>query len=329
MPHGLKRFKHGGVEYPLKAETTNTLLKDSDPAIHYALDLLATVIDEYIGERLLAQAALEGFNLPSAVETRIHYEPSPFLQSHEMVFPIFALYRSESAWDSHTVTFDKDTSIWSWAYILPPLTPRQIDKLNPILRSVEVVVSTFASHSHSYLWEDGKTLRDMSGIMKMMAGPARFADFEKIDGGQDEWWRAITGKLFVQERADIVFEDLDVFEGVNATLDLDDPGGAVESFLETKSYRPPVISQILPDSGTKGGAAYFEIIGTGFRPGTPAKVLIGGSYASAVYIASPFKITGLTPAHDAHPTFAADVQVFDADGQASNVLTGAYTFTTP
>jgi hypothetical protein len=329
MPHGLRRFKHGGVVYPLTSSTTNTALEDGDPALHYALSLFETVIEEYVGERLLAQAAIEGLNFPSAVAKAIHYEPSPFLQAHEMEFPLLALYRTEEMWSNHTAAFDKSVSVWSWAYVFPPMGPREIDKLDPLLKSVAVVVSTFAMQSFDPSWEDGQTLRDLSGIQKMEAGPVKYMDFEPIDGGQNKWWRAVTGKLIVAERADIVFEDLDVFEGVSTKVDLAEPEGTVASFVEVETHLPPIIAQILPASGTKAGAAYFEILGTGFRPGTPARVLIGGSYASSVYVASPFKVTGLTPEHDAHPTFPADVQVFDVDGSASNVLEGAYTFTTP
>lgn len=329
MPHGLRRFRHGGVSYPLTAETTNTALEDADPALHFALDFFQTVIEEYAGDRILAQAALVGLNFPSAVARAIHYEPSPFLQGHDMAFPLLAIYRTDEAWNNHTTTFDKSVSVWSWNYVLPPMDPGSIERLDPLLKSVATIVSTFAMQSFDPSWEEGATVRDKSGIMKMEAGPVRYMDFEKLDGGQNEWWRAVTGKLIVTERADIVFEDLDVFEGVNVTLDAADPGGNVEAFVEAKSYAPPVITQVLPSSGTKAGSAYVEVIGTGFRPGTPAKLLIGGSYASSVYVASPFKITALTPSHDAHPTYAADVQVIDADDQASNVLAGAYTFTTP
>lgn len=332
MPFGLRKWKHGGVQYPLTSSTANTLLQDADPAIYYALDLFSTVIKEYIGERLLAQSVIEGFNLPSAVERALHFEPSPFLQSHDMLFPIFALYRSEEGWDQHTVSFEKDTSVWTWCYVLPPLNPRQIEQLNPILRSVAVVVNSFAMQSFDPTWESGATLRDKSGIQKMTAGPTRYLDIEMLDGDMNQWWRAVSGKLFVQERSALVADALDEFEGPNVTLDVDPGevgGNVVEAFVEAQSFSAPVLTSIAPASGSKAGSVPFTISGTGFRPGTPVKVLIGGSYASSVTVDSPFAVSGLSPSHDASPTYAADVQVIDADGQASNVLASAYTFTTP
>jgi hypothetical protein len=329
MPLGLKSWRHGGVIYPLNAETTNSLLVDADPALHYALDLFATVIQEYIGERLLAEAALVDLNFPSAVEKRLHFEPSPFLQAHDMVFPLFCLYRSEETWDRHAHAYEKDSSVWSWAYVLPPLTPQQIERLDPILRSVAVVVSSFAMQSFDPNWEAGKTLRDLSGIQQMAAGPVRYMDLEMLDGGQNEWWRGVSGKLLVQERSSIVLEGLDMFEGANVDIDLAAPEGTIDAFVEIDTQLPPVLATVQPSSGTKAGSVYFEVIGTGFRIGTPVKILVGGSYAGSAQVASPFKVTGLTPEHEAHPTYAADVQVIDCDGQASNVLAGAYTFLTP
>lgn len=329
MPLGLRKFKIGGVVYPLTADTTNSLLRDGDPALYYALDMFQTVIAEYVGDRILAQAALNGFNFQRAVGKAIHYEPSPFLQNHDMVFPLFALYRSEESCAEFTASFDKFSAVWCWAYVMPPMTPRQIEQLDPVLHSVASIVSCFAQQSFDPSWQGGKTLRDLSGIQKMDPGPVKYLDIEMLDGGQNQWWRAVSGKILVKERTDIVLDDLDVFEGANIAVDLDAPEGKVVDYLLANTYPPPVLETVQPAQGTKAGSAFFEIIGTGFRPGTPAKVLIGGAYAGSVYVTSPFRITGLTPAHDANPTYAADVVVIDADGMPSNTLAGAYTFTTP
>lgn len=329
MPLGLRKWTHGGVEYPVTDATSESFLKVADPALYYAIELFSAVIEEYAGPALLARAAVEDLRFPSAIARTIHYEPSPFLLSDDLQFPLFCLYRSEEAWDRQSMSADKDDSIWTWAYVLPPLTPRQIEKLNPALRMISVVVSSFAMQSFDPHWEGGKTLRDLAGIAKMTAGPVRYMDFEKLEGGQGEWWRAVTGRIFVQERNGIVLEDLDVFDGANIDVDLDTPEGKIEQFVEVDSHLAPVLDRIEPSSGSKAGGVPFRIVGTGFRVGTPIKVLIGGSYASSVRVASPFEVTGLTPEHAAHPTFAADVQVIDLDGQPSNVLEGAYTFTTP
>jgi hypothetical protein len=327
------KFRHGGVEYPLTASTANELLEDADPAVHFALELFSSAIKTYAGDRLLAQAAREGLNFPSAVEKTIHVEPTPFLLSDQLVFPILCLYRSDDDWGHLTVAHDKCASTWEWAYVLPPLTPRQIEQLQPILRSVSVIVSTFAMQSFDPQYDATRTLRDLSGIMRMRAGPAKYGEFEPVDGDNKRWWRAIVGKLLVEERTDLVVPSaLEPFEGFDLTADLVKPDGEVlEAFLQESSGLAPSISSVSPASGSKAGGTLVTITGKNFRPlGVRPQVIIGGALASSVVVTHPTTLQCLTPPHDATPTFVADVQVVAGDdGQASNVLEGAFTFTTP
>ncbi len=228
----MTRFRHGGVEYPLSSSTTNALLESADPALYHATRLFESVLNTYVGPRLLAQAALEGLNFPSAVEKTLHFEPTPFLLSDQLVFPLLCIYRSEESWSEHNKSFNRDLSTWEWAYVLPPLTPRQIERLNPILRTVAVVINTFAMQSYDPEFEAGATLRDLSGIQKMTAGRVRYSEFEPVDGNS-RWWRAVTGQLLVMERDDIVVEAHPAFEGVDNDIDLTSTDGTqIEAFVE-------------------------------------------------------------------------------------------------
>jgi hypothetical protein len=325
------KFLHGQVEYPLKAATTNSLLLDADPALYWALELLSSAIETYAGPRLLAQAAREGINFPSAVEKTIHFEPTPYLLSDQFVFPLLCIYRMEETWNEHTISHNKDSSVWDWAYVLPPLTPRQIEQLHPILRTVAVVVATFAMQSFDPEYNADSTLRDLAGIQKMSAGPVRYGDFEAIDENK-RWWRAVSGRLLVWERGDIALSNLDPFEGADTAIDLTEPSGTkVVAFSEISTDAPFVLESIAPESGSKAGGTLVEITGKNFRPGKrPPRVVIGGAHAASVVVTHPTRLVCVTPEHQAHPTFAADVQAINLDdGQASNVLEGAFTFTTP
>lgn len=325
----VKKFRHGGVEYPLTDATTNGLLEDADPALFYAAQLFESVLETYVEPRLLAQTALEGWRLPSAVETTIHFEPTPFLLSDKFNFPILCVYRVEETWTQQNVAFDRSDSIWEWAYVLPPMTPVEIEKLHPILRSVAVTICTFANQSFDPEFEAGATLRDLSGIQKMIAGPVRYGVWEAIDK-QDKWWRTVTGKLLVQERDDIVTEEFGSFDGVNIHIDETSPDGTqLVDFVEAQTSGPPTVESVAPLSGDKAGSVPMIILGTGFIASPAPKVLVGGAYASNVVVTHPTRLTCLSPEHEAYPTFAGDVQVINDDGQESNVLEGAFTFTTP
>jgi hypothetical protein len=324
-----KRWKLGGVEYPLTDETENSLLEDADPALYHAIRFFTNVLNTYVKPRLLAQAALDGLHFPSAVEKTLHFEPTPFLLSDQLVFPLFCLYRSEEVWSGQNAAFDHCDSVWEWAYVLPPMTPRQVEQIHPILRTVSAVIANFAMESYDPGFENGTPLRDLGGIQKMTAGPARWGSFERVSE-LDRWWRALTGRILVSEKLDIVPGEFLPFDGVNNDIDLAAKGEAsVEAFVEVDTKPAPIVESVGPSSGTKAGGVSLSITGKHFRVGTTPRVLVGGAYASSVNVVHATNITCLTPEHAAYPTFAADVQVIDADGQESNVLAGAYTFITP
>jgi hypothetical protein len=327
----VKRFKHGGVEYPITSETDNTLLEDADPALFYAGQFFENVLNTYVGPRLLTQAALSGLNFPSAVQKRIHVPPEPFLFSGQLQFPIFCLHRSEDEWSNANKAFNYDASVWEWAYLLPPLLPGQIERLYHIYRSVAVVISTFAMQSFDPDFEEGATLRDLSGIRKMVAGPVKYGGFEQVNDQDSRWWRAVSGKLIVEEQDSNAEDVFQQFKGVNVDVDLAAPNvEPFEGFVEVSTPEDLTIETVSPSTGTRQGSTLVTIDGTGFRPGAGTyQVLFGGAYATNVVVVHPTRILCITPPRTDSPTFAADVQVIGPAGEESNVLERAFTFTTP
>jgi len=325
------KWQHGGVTYPLEDTTTNSLLRDADPPLYYAAELFESVLNTYVGPRLLAQAALEDLSFPSAVEKVIHFEPTPFLLADQFSFPLFCLYRSEETWVEVNAAYHRSASVWEWAYVLPPMTPRQIEQLSAILRSVGVVISTAANQSCDVNYANGATLRDLSGIQKMQAQSVRYGGFEAVDGQLDKWWRAVTGKLLVLERDELADGALKNYEGAAINVDSVDHAGAVEpDIVQIDIGAPPIVDDVQPMAGTKQGGTPVEIFGRNFRLGTTPLVMFGGAYASSVQVTHPRRITCLTPEYAAaQPSLAVDVRVIGADGQASAAVEDAFTFTAP
>ena len=78
--------------------------------------------------------------------------------------------------------------------------------------------------------------------------------------------------------------------------------------------------------GRRHGASVGQCRSIASRP----RVLIGGAAADSVVVTHATEIVGLAPpTESANPTFDADVQIIAADGQLSNVLAGAFRYTTP
>lgn len=109
------------------------------------------------------------------------------------------------------------------------------------------------------------------------------------------------------------------------TVVVRNPDGKEGSFPLGYTYAenvaPPVLSAILPTSGTVSGGTVVTVYGTGFQPG--AVVTFGGNAAKTEFVfADQLKAT--SPKADMLGT--ADIVVKNPDGQ-SDTLEGAFTYT--
>ena len=87
-------FQYGGTAYPLTASTANSLLRDADPSLYYALDYFAAMITQHVGARLIAESA--GFSSPitAAVVQVAPMDPAPYLLQQQFKFPLLSVSRS-------------------------------------------------------------------------------------------------------------------------------------------------------------------------------------------------------------------------------------------
>jgi hypothetical protein len=330
MASGYGKFAHGGVTYPLVEATTNGLLRDADPALFYAIAFIAGVLRIHVGPRLAAEAALHGLVIADAVKLSIHVEPSPVMNADQLVFPCLALYRKEDAWDEHTAIYDKDVSTWELSYILPPLTPAQVIALQPILRSAAVTIRNRLKQGYDPQYNGGQLVSAVAPIHKARLTKVSYGGYQNIDR-LSQYYRAIVGTIVVWER-DMPIDDASAWPlmtGVDASVDLTERDGTkVADFVQARTDPAPTITNVTPSSGTKAGGTSITVLGTGFRPGTPVAVAIGGALCMNAVVVDGVTITAKTTAHLAYDTFLADVVVTADDGQSAALIAG-FTFTTP
>ena len=131
-------FKWGGVTYPLPAATTNSLLQDADPAIFYALDYWAAMIQQYVGARWAAECINAGRAdiAQSVVQSRWPYDPAPYLNQEQVAFPALAAYRIRSLVTDQSEQWERTDWVWGVDFVLPPNTAGQVERLNPILPAI-------------------------------------------------------------------------------------------------------------------------------------------------------------------------------------------------
>lgn len=308
-------FSHGGVQYPLPASTANSLLQDADPSLFALLAHVADAIEYYVGPRLIAQAALEGLNFQAAVAQRLHVEPAPVL-ADQMKFPTLAIYRKRDVFSRKTVLNDTDASEWEVAYVMPPMGPRERQQLEPVLRSISVVIKHAVAS------------KQLAGIAKARFIDSRYGGYENIQQ-IPQYYRAVFGTIEVTEQTTPDTRNSEEFDGVDGTIEqteLDGTKGA--NVVQVSTSSAPTIASITPDIGTKVGGTSVSIAGMGFVSTRPPTVQIGNAHASSVVVLSPTLLTCLTPPHAAYPTFVADVVVTNPDGQSAE-LEASFTFTSP
>jgi hypothetical protein len=327
---GYGTFAHGGVRYPLTADTTNSLLQDADPALFYALDFIAGVLQIHIGDRLAAEGAKVGLDLSVAVRKKIHVEPSPVMTADQMLFPCLAIYRKEDNWDAHTAVYDKDVSTWELAYVMPPLTPVQLDALQPILRAVGVVIENRIWQGFDPAYQGGALIGAIAPIHKAFVKKIVYGGYQPIDN-LSKYYRAIVVTLMVWERDVSIDDDTQWPEmtGVDASIDETSRDGTkVTDFVQVKTSPAPAVTSASPNSATKAGGTTVTLACTGLRAGTPVTVTIGGKTCPSAVVTNATAATVVTPQHDAYDTYIADVVLTADDGQVATLVAG-FTFTTP
>ncbi len=329
------RFRRGNVSLPLGTSSSYSLLRDADPAIFYALEFYAVVLDNYLGDRLAeAASAANAEQIASAVAETLPCNPEPWLQDAHIKFPLLSLYRKSSTYRyvGHRKTGVQELEL---AYVLPPMRASEAEQLLPILHAVEAIVD----HCTEQGFDPSYTPTSPDGTAGEVVWSASRAGLVRVEvmssttgaytPAADLFFPAVILTLQMQEQANPVVSALDAFEGADVTQDLVAEGTTYANFVVTSTPAPPVIESLDEDEGSKAGGDAVEITGSGFVVGRTYRVLIGDADADSVLVTSATTIECLTPQHAAYPTFEADVYVIDQDGQVSNTLAAAFTFTTP
>ena len=192
-------FVHGSVTYPLVSTLGNSLLQDADPSLFYITEYFSSVLKTYVEPRLLAECAAAGINVISkAVFSTLAYDPAPYLVAQVATFPLLAIWRKSEKDRARTVAFDEDIGTWSCAYILPPLSKLQMDRIFPILRSVSRVIADRINNKRDPAYRSGANFMALAGLEEMSLKSGSYGRFEVPD--KEFVYPAWVGELEVRER---------------------------------------------------------------------------------------------------------------------------------
>lgn len=331
-------FSYGGVSFPLTASTANSLLRDADPAVYYALEFFAQVITTHIGARVIAEATAAGAtDITAAVRESMPIDPAQFITEEHFRFPLLALHRESTSFKYLTKRRQAIHKL-KLSYVLPPLRAAQAEKLLPILHAVGLLIDHKATvgsdeaytptaptgTAGEFVWSGTRAATAKVEVKDSAVGAYQISN--------DLFFPAISMSLEMWELADANTTGYDDYEGadVDVRLRQDSDGTILDipEVVEASTYQAPTVTSVAPDNGTTAGGTSVTITGTLFRVGTRPVVLFDGAAADAVTVVNSTTITCLSPPHAAYPSFVADVMVIGADGQ-TGTLEDAFTFNQP
>lgn len=236
-------FQHGGVVYPVTSSGTSAL-KDADPALYYLLDYVASVLQSYMGARLVAEAAKEGLtNIAAAVGYQLPYDPRTVRLSQAIgKWPLLAIWRESQKYRWRTVCRMETQSVLRIAYLLPPLTPAQRERLLPLLNSVPKIILNRIENKFDPAYAAGANVLALAGIDEVDTQDDGWGSYE-IAGNADDVlaFPAWFGSLFLVERD----EDLPAgatggpFAGADIEIDDVSGGGPVEIVADAATVPDP------------------------------------------------------------------------------------------
>lgn len=238
-------FRYGAVQFPLGAGSNSTL-QDVDPSLYWALAFWTNVLTTHIGARYAAEVAAIGGTFAATYPSLIAYttpiDPVPYLQQEQFKFPLFAVYRRSEKVSRRTVTWSHDTTRWGVAYIMPPLTAGQRERLEPLLRAIPVVLANRTEQGFDPAFQGGAKVWStaFAGLEDISFPEGEYGSFPGIN---DELFPAWTGTIEVNERQTWALSDFAPLTGVDTEIDLAtptdpnaaDPTQSIKDFVDFKS----------------------------------------------------------------------------------------------
>lgn len=220
-------FGFGAAVYPLAASLSNTLLQDADPAVFWAIDFWRTVLETHVGPRWsLAVSDAGRPDLASQLVQQVAtFNPVPYLKRDQFKFPLLAVYRMSEARDNdRTIAWTNVEATWGVQLILPPVSPSQREKVNPVLKAFRDVLYERTTNQADPSYRSGQVVWSQLAKVEMIGFAA--ADFRDALGTDDLVFPCCTLRARVTERTQPVTGAYDQLSGEDVEIDVDKGTGS-------------------------------------------------------------------------------------------------------
>jgi hypothetical protein len=213
-------WAYGGTALPLTTSTTNSLLRDADPALFYTLTYFQSVINTYVGPRLIAEAAKAPAvtQVTTAISAVVPFDPAPYLTENQgITFPLLSLHRIRERFEDHTIAHPHSVSEWVLQYVLPPINAGQAERLIPILGTIGKTLHNRIENMFDPSFSSGLRVWQAAGVESIKLMTAEYGRWEHGNGLAFPTWKAV---IEVRERVDDVAGNLQPLSGLDSAIDI-------------------------------------------------------------------------------------------------------------
>ena len=225
-----QKFTYAGVAFPLTAaHTGDALLGVADSSIATLLDFYAYTIGYYLGTALTDAATVCGAPITSNVAYKLPHDPARLARVEHLKFPLLAVWRKGEKYEDRTIQRRHRTCDVGIAYVLPPLTPAQLERLVPVLAAVGMVVDDRTRNGRDPGYQSGATLQSLTSFEEVRLESAELGAYAWQDvaspngGGVD--FPAWNGSLVLLERQMADSRGLAPYTGSTASIVESPPDG--------------------------------------------------------------------------------------------------------
>lgn len=351
-PYGT--FGVGAAVEPLRAIGTATLLQDADPAVFYALDFWAWVINNHPGPRLVAEAAAAGYSQFSAAiiaGQTFSFIPTPDqARENQFQYPALFLGRTTTETGRFTAAWEHDRGHFDLLYVMPGMTAGQAQVMMPALRAIEASIRerTTQGYDPNYtppggilggpVWGNGGTtlVPPVAGVERVGFGdpyrdPSPMSEYGvlQLDEKSNMYLPCLKMHGYFIER-DTYVSIGQKFAGGDIDVALQAPDGTtIDQFIQVATQQAPTLASVSPTTVPHQTPTALTLTGTLFLKGSiPGQipVLIGGVPATNVVWVSPTSVTCTSPVFAGASATALSITLTNQDGQ-SVTLPAALTIT--
>lgn len=311
-----------------------------DPVLYQVCAFFTQLLNTNLMPRLSNEAVVSGLthsnydnwqdNLAVAQTVMFPLYPQ-ILTTTDFQFPLLAIHVEEEHLHQWTLTNTSVRADVVLSWVLPPLTPRQMNRLYPFFR--DAVKAWLAYGPQGYdpkVNPQGPSVWQTAGLSFGAMQSVRYMPYLGLDKDKKHaYFPSIQMRISLLERAQQpVPQNYEAFSGISTLqenlVDGYNPANPIVDFIDGYVYPNISLTSCVPNSGTINGNTLLTIYGTGFPAEKIARVSVCGADVRAFNVQSPTVLLAVT--NPGITTGTGDIVAYDQQNNPYTLHNG-FTYT--